>query len=239
LPQRVWSANLIYEKIRDERNAMSRLDAQVVDGKVFGQQTQTIGRETDRKKEWAKQAAILIAASLLVAMCARVTVPLPFTPVPLTLQNFGVLAVGLLLGSRRGFAALSLYLVEGAFGLPVFSPAILGSGITHLLGPTGGFLMTYPLVAFVAGWIYELKPEQSSEESSNRFGWAALSAVAAEIVLFAGGLSWLAVLTHSVSLAIRYGLYWFVFAEVIKVLMAAAVAARLGQRLSSPRGTEN
>jgi len=71
--------------------------------------------------------AIVIAASLFVALCARVTVPLPFTPVPLTLQNFGVLAVGLLLGSRRGFAALALYLVEGAFGLPVFSPsAILG-----------------------------------------------------------------------------------------------------------------
>ena len=72
-------------------------------------------------REWAKQAAIVIAASLFVALCARVTVPLPFTPVPLTLQNFGVLAVGLLLGSRRGFAALALYLVEGACGLPVFS----------------------------------------------------------------------------------------------------------------------
>jgi biotin transporter BioY len=84
------------------------------------------------------------------------------------------------------------------------------------------FLLAYPLVAFVAGWIYE--------RSSRRFGWAALSSVAAEVVLFAGGLSWLAVLTHSVSLAIRYGLYWFVFAEVIKVLMAAGVAARWHQR---------
>jgi biotin transporter BioY len=89
--------------------------------------------------------------------------------------------------------------------------------------------MAYPLVAFVAGWIYE----QKTEPSSRRFGWAALSAVAAELVLFAGGLSWLAVLTHSVSLAIRYGLYWFVFAEVIKVLMAAAVSARWHQTLSS------
>jgi biotin transport system substrate-specific component len=169
----------------------------------------------------------VITASLFVALCARVTVPLPFTPVPLTLQNFGVLAVGLLLGSRRGFAALSLYLAEGAFGLPVFSPAILGSGISHILGPTGGFLMAYPLVAFVAGYIYE--------HSSRRFGWAALSALAAEVLLFAGGLSWLAVLTHSVSLAIRYGLYWFVFAEVIKVLMAAAVATRWHQRPSSQR----
>ncbi len=190
---------------------------------ILGQQTQSAGRG----REWVKQAAIVIAASLFVALCARVTVPLPFTPVPLTLQNFGVLAVGLLLGSRRGFAALSLYLMEGACGLPVFSPAILGSGITHLFGPTGGFLMAYPAVAFVAGWIYE--------NSSRRFVWAAVSAVAAEIALFAGGLSWLAVLTHSISLAIRFGLYWFVFAEVIKVLMAAGVAARWQKRISSQR----
>jgi biotin transport system substrate-specific component len=186
----------------------------------FRQQT----RPMDRGMEWARQAAIVITASLFVALCARVTVPLPFTPVPLTLQNFGVLTVGLLLGSRRGFAALTLYLVEGAFGLPVFSPAILGSGITHLVGPTGGFLMAYPLAAFIAGYIYE--------HTSRRFAWAVLSAVAAELVLFAGGLSWLAVLTHSVSLALRYGLYWFVFAEIIKVLMAAAVSARWYRRTS-------
>jgi biotin transport system substrate-specific component len=179
--------------------------------------------------EYAKQAAIVIAASLFVALCARVTVPLPFTPVPLTLQNFGVLTVGLLLGSRRGFAALSLYLMEGAFGLPVFSPSILGGGIAQILGPTGGFLMAYPLVAFVAGWIYERR----SEQGSRRFGWAALSSVAADVVLFAGGLSWLAVLTHSVSLALRYGLYWFIFAEVIKVLIAAAVATRWQQPRSA------
>jgi biotin transport system substrate-specific component len=197
---------------------MSRADAQ-----ILGQQTRSL--------EIAKQVAIVIAASLFVALCARVTVPLPFTPVPLTLQNFGVLAVGLLLGSRRGFAALTLYVVEGGFGLPVFSSAILGSGIAHLLGPTGGFLMACPLVAFVAGWIYERR----SEQSSRRFGWAALSAVAAELVLFAGGLSWLAVITHSISLAIRYGLYWFIFAEVIKVLIAAGVATRWHQRFSSPR----
>jgi biotin transport system substrate-specific component len=196
---------------------MSRIATRVA-AEDFRQQSRPINRRMDRGIEWAKQAGIVIAASLFVALCARVTVPLPFTPVPLTLQNFGVLAVGLLLGSRRGFAALALYLVEGAFGLPVFSPAILGSGITHLLGPTGGFLMAYPLVAFVAGYVYE--------HTSRRFAWAAVSAMAAELVLFTGGLSWLAVLTHSASLALKYGLYWFVFAEVIKVLMAAAVAAR-------------
>ena len=130
--------------------------------------TQVLGHQTrplDSGKEWAKQGAIVIAASLFVALCARVAVPLPFTPVPLTLQNFGVLAVGLLLGSRRGFAALALYLVEGACGMPVFSPALLGGGIAQILGPTGGYLMAYPLVAFVAGYIYE--------HSSRRFAWAA------------------------------------------------------------------
>jgi biotin transport system substrate-specific component len=199
---------------------------------MFRVDTQVLGQQTrDQGWEIAKQVAIVVAASLFVALCARVTVPLPFTPVPLTLQNFGVLTVGLLLGSRRGFAALALYLIEGACGMPVFSPAILGSGITHLLGPTGGFLMAYPLVAFVAGWIYERR----SKKSSRHFAWAALSSVAAELVLFAGGLSWLAVLTHSVSMAIRFGLYWFVFAEIVKVLMAAGVATRWHQRLSSQR----
>ncbi len=196
---------------------------------VLGKSAQSLSPEKDWKKEWAKQSAIVIGASLFVALCARVTVPLPFTPVPLTLQNFGVLVVGLLLGSRRGFAALALYLAEGVAGMPVFSPTILGSGIAHLLGPTGGFLMAYPVMAFVAGWVYERGPA----ESGRRFTRALLSAVAGEVVLFAGGLSWLAVLTHSVSLAIRYGFYWFVFAEVIKVLMAAAVASRWRQQRSA------
>jgi biotin transport system substrate-specific component len=190
--------------------------------------TQVLGQQT-RSLEIIKQSAIVIGASLVVALCARVSVPLPFTPVPLTLQNFGVLAVGLLLGSRRGFAALSLYLIEGACGMPVFSSAVLGSGISQILGPTGGYLMAYPLVAFVAGYIYE----HSSKKSSRRFAWAALSSVVAEVVLFAGGLSWLAVLTHSFFLAIKFGLYGFVFAEVIKVMMAASVAARWQQRRSS------
>jgi biotin transport system substrate-specific component len=193
---------------------------------VFSSRSQTGSRLIDWRKEWAKQAAIVVAASLFVALCARATLPLPFTPVPLTLQNFGVLTVGLLLGSRRGFAALALYLAEGVCGMPVFSPAILGSGITHILGPTGGFLMAYPVVALTAGWIYERR----STKSQSRFAWAALASTAAELVLFAGGLSWLALLTHSVSLAIKYGLYWFVFAEVIKVLMSAAVVARWQQR---------
>jgi biotin transport system substrate-specific component len=169
----------------------------------------------NRAVYWAEQVAIAVTASLFVALCARVTVPLPFTPVPLTLQNFGVLLVGLTLGSRRGFAALALYLVEGAAGMPVFSPAGPG-GVAQLLGATGGFLLAYPFVAGLAGWIME--------RGKASFARAASAGVLAEVVLFAGGLSWLAVLTHSIAQAARFGLYWFVFAEVIKVMLAAGVS---------------
>ncbi len=179
--------------------------------------------QRSRTLEFAMQAGIVIGASLFVALCARVTVPLPFTPVPLTLQNFGVLAVALLLGSRRGFAALALYLAEGAAGLPVFNPSGLG-GILQLTGATGGFLMAYPFVAFVAGWIYE--------RSSRRFEWALLAGVAGEIVLFMGGLGWLFVITHSLAQTVRWGLYWFVFAEVIKIMLAAGTASARNRRFS-------
>jgi biotin transport system substrate-specific component len=164
---------------------------------------------------WAEQVAIVLSASLFVALCARVTLPLPFTPVPLTLQNFGVLLVGLTLGSRRGFAALALYLIEGASGMPVFNPAGPG-GVAQLMGVTGGFLLAYPFAAGLAGWI--------AERGKASLARAAAAGVLAEVVLFAGGLSWLAVLTHSFAQALRFGLYWFVFAEVIKVMLAAAVS---------------
>src|SRR5436309_6749291 len=95
-----------------------------------------------------KDSALVVGGSLLMAVCAHVSVPLVFSPVPLTLQTFGVLLIALALGSKRGFAALALYLLEGGSGLPVFSPAGPG-GIAQLLGPTGGFLMAYPVAAFV------------------------------------------------------------------------------------------
>lgn len=170
-----------------------------------------------RGNDEARQFAIVVAASLFVALCAHVTVPLPFTPVPLTLGNFAVLVVGLALGSRRGFAALALYLIEGLVGLPVFSPIGPG-GIAQLLGPTGGFLLAYPLVAGLAGWILE--------RGKQTFARAAAAGFLAEILLFASGISWLAVLTHSFSLAIQFGLYWFVFAEIIKIMSAAALASK-------------
>ena len=180
---------------------------------------QTLGADRERTlvSAGAKQVALVVGGSLLVALCARITIPLPFTPVPLTVQNFGVLVVGLLLGSRHGFAALILYLAEGAMGIPVFSPIGPG-GIAQLLGPTGGFLLAYPLVAWLAGYVME--------HGRRTFARAALGGFLGEVLLFASGLTWLAILTHSVPQAFRWGLYWFLFAEIIKVMMAAGIAAR-------------
>jgi biotin transport system substrate-specific component len=180
--------------------------------------TQAFHLPQERAAEWAKQIAVVVGASLFVALCARVTVPLPFTPVPLTLQNCGVLIVGLLLGSRRGFAALALYLAEGAMGFPVFNPTGPG-GIAQLLGPTGGFLMAYPFVGGLAGFVME--------RGRKTFARAAVAGLLAEVLLFMSGLSWLAIWTGSIKRAVQFGLYWFLFAEVIKILIAAGVAVRL------------
>ena len=179
----------------------------------------------DRILDGAGQVAIVVGASLFVALCARIVLPLPFTPVPLTLQNFGVLLVGLALGSRRGFAALALYLAEGLIGMPVFSPTGPG-GLAQLLGPTGGFLLAYPLVAGIAGWIFETNFLGSKLGAAKKsFSRAAAACVLAEICLFVCGLSWLAILTHSFATAVRFGLYWFVFAEILKIMSAAALAS--------------
>jgi len=179
---------------------------------------QVLRTPQERALEASRQVALVVGASLFVALCARITIPLmPLTPVPLTVQNFGVLLVGLLLGSRRGFAALTLYLVDGLAGLPVFNPTGPG-GVVQLFGPTGGFLLIYPFVAFAAGYVFE-----HGKKSVAR---AVISGILAEVLLFAGGLSWLYLFTHSLAKAAYLGLYWFLAAEVMKVMFAAAIAAR-------------
>ena len=107
-----------------------------------------------KSAEATLQIAIVVAASLFVTVCARFSLPIPGTPVPLSMQNFAVLLVGLSLGSRRGFITLALYLAEGAAGLPVFAP-VGAPGILRFIGPTAGYLIAYPFVAALAGYIFE------------------------------------------------------------------------------------
>ena len=179
---------------------------------------QVLATPQERFLDASRQVAVIVSATVFVAICAHITIPLmPLTPVPLTVQNLAVLLVGLILGSRRGFAAMLLYIVEGMVGLPVFNPTGPG-GVAQLFGVTGGFLLVYPFVAFAAGYVFE--------HGKKSFMRAAVAGLLAEILLFVGGLSWLFVFTHSLAKAAYLGLYWFVAAEVIKVMLAAGIASR-------------
>jgi biotin transport system substrate-specific component len=162
----------------------------------------------------AKNIALVIGASLLISICARLSFPLPFTPVPFTMANVALLTVGLMLGSKRAGAAGLLYLAYGAAGVPVFSPASTG-----LFGVTGGYLWAFPLVAFVAGWI--------AERGERSFARNLVGAIAGDLVLFLSGISWLFAFTHSWQKALMLGGYWFVFAEVIKIMASAGFATKI------------
>ena len=96
-----------------------------------------------------RRAFAVGVAALVVAASAQVTVPVPLSPVPMTLQPLAVLAVGGLLGAALGGSALLLYLCLGLLGLPVFAGG--SGGLLHVLGPTGGYLLAFPAAAAVAG----------------------------------------------------------------------------------------
>jgi biotin transport system substrate-specific component len=157
--------------------------------------------------------AVLVAVGAL-ALASQFALPVPGTPVPITLQPLIVVLAGLLLGPADAAVAMVLYLVAGAAGLPVFSP-IGAPGIARLLGPTGGYLLAYPLAAAVAGWLGAGKPS---------FVTRALAAMAGILVLYLGGLAQLAVLSGSLATAAVQGVLPFVAADAVKALVAAAVS---------------
>jgi biotin transport system substrate-specific component len=165
-----------------------------------------------------KDAALVVSATAFLAACAHVSLPLLFSPVPLSLQNFGVLVVALVLGKNRAAAALSLYLLEGAAGLPVFAPSGLG-GVAQLLGPTGGFLLAYPAVAYAAGLIFD--------RLGRNVKAALLACAAAEVLLFASGFAWFRATVVADSMrALQLAVLPFMPGEVLKVAAASAIAAR-------------
>ena len=163
-----------------------------------------------------------LAATAVVAAAAHIAIPLPFTPVPLTLQPLAVLGVGLALGPTAGFLTMLAYLLEGICGLPVFSPTGPG-GLAQLLGPTGGFLMSYPLVAALAGGVPRILTKRLP-----RFAAASLGGFAAILVLFLLGAGWFMHYTHhSVEAAWIGAVAPFLPGEIVKVFVAAGVYSTL------------
>src|ERR1700730_14682261 len=130
----------------------------------------------------------IAAANILLALCAHIAIPLPWTPVPITGQTFGVLLVAVLLGARRGALTLGLYLLEGIAGLPVFQPYGL-RGAARFLGPTAGYLLAYTPAAFIAGWIVQrgATPLRIHFRIQSNVAKLLLALMVGEIIIFTGG----------------------------------------------------
>jgi biotin transport system substrate-specific component len=179
------------------------------------------------RSSWFMDACAVVGGSLLMALCAHVSIPLWFTPVPITLQTFGVMLLALTLGGWRSAVAMVLYLIEGASGLPVFSPHGFG-GAAQLIGPTGGFLFSYPLAAFIGGLI-----AHKLVQRSRVFAFAA-GALATEFIIFLLGATWLGILSHQpVRAVLIAGVLPFLPGEVLKA--AGAIALALGKSLRALR----
>jgi len=178
----------------------------------------------------AADALRIAAANILLVLCAHIVIPLPWTPVPITGQTFGVLLVAVLLGARRGAITLILYLLEGAAGLPVFQPLGL-PGLARFAGPTAGYLFSYPMAAFVTGWLVErgAKLRDSRAGGSRLAGLSLLGAlISGEVIIFACGCAWLAlILRMGWAVALSQGALPFVPGEIIKVALIVVAAGGL------------
>ena len=159
----------------------------------------------------ARRVIAVLLGATLVAIAAQIAIPIPGTPVPMTLQPLAVLLVGGLLGPGLGASTMLLYLALGAAGLPVFTPYGL-PGVARLLGPTGGYLLAYPVAAFVVGRI---------AGDGRRVARLALAALAGLALIHLGGLAQLVLLTGSVSGAARLGTLPFVLSDLMKVPLVA------------------
>jgi biotin transport system substrate-specific component len=173
-----------------------------------------------RPATWLRSGGIVLAGSAFVAVCAHLVLPLDFTPVPLTLQTFAVLVLGLMLSPRLAAGTLTAYLLEGALGMPVFSPVpVMVGGMAHLFGPTGGYLLAYPAAAFLIASLWR--------NLRGSFPGALVSAAAGILLMLGCGALWLAALTHApIASVLRLGVIPFLPGEGLKI--AAAVGVTFG-----------
>jgi len=162
------------------------------------------------------QALSVLFVAALTAAAAQVSFPIPFTPVPFTVQPMIVLIGGAALGARLGALSQIVYLMLGIAGLPVFaySPE-LPQGFARLLGPTGGYLMMYPIAAMVTGWLAE-------RGFDRKYLTSILAMTAGLSLIFFGGVGWIA-RTTGLETALATGLYPFVVVDIIKVVAAGLV----------------
>jgi len=168
-----------------------------------------------------RTGGIILGGTLLAAVCAHVVLPLYFTPVPLSLQPLVVLLLGLLLSPRLAGTTMAAYLAEGAMGLPVFAPgAGSPTGLAHLFGPTGGYLLAYPAAAVLVSFLWR--------QGGRRLAPALLAAAAGDLLILTSGALWLAAWTHlAIASALTMAVVPFLPGDALKVVVVAALAVGL------------
>jgi biotin transport system substrate-specific component len=169
----------------------------------------------------ARRAVAVVFFALLTALSAYVEVRTPVTPVPLTFQTLIVSLAGVLLGARLGAGSQALYVAAGALGAPVFAGG--GAGVGHLMGPTGGYLLAFPLAAAVTGVLAARVRDDGGPVAALRLGAAILVGT---LVVFVGGAAQLALLTGNLASAVQLGVLPFLAGDVLKVLVALMIARR-------------
>jgi len=171
-------------------------------------------RTFPRAAGWMRDIVLILLGALLVAGLAQVEIPLPFTPVPITGQTFGVLLVGAALGSKRGALSLASYLALGVVGLPFFAGG--AHGLIIVIGATGGYLIGFVIAAYVIGLLAERGLERSLRTSILPF-------LTGTVIIYICGVAWLAIMLGSLSKALAAGLLPFLIGDAIKLVAAALV----------------
>ncbi len=175
---------------------------------------QAIPRPRSLAPRLAVDAALVVGGSLLIAGLAQVSIKLPFTPVPITGQTFGVLLVGASLGAWRGLSSLLLYLLVGATGMPVYSGGQRGWEVVQ--GPTGGYLLGFVVAAAVVGILAQRGWDKKLSSSL-------LAMLTGSVIIYVFGLLWLSrVLNADLARALELGLYPFLLGDALKALLASA-----------------
>lgn len=174
-----------------------------------------------------RPAALVLGGIAAMALLSQIRVPLWPSPVPVTMQTFGVLMIGAAYGARLGLATMGGYVALGVLGLPVFAGA--GGGVAHLLGGTGGYLVGFVLAAALLG-------------VAARRGWdraplaLAAAMLAAQVAIYVPGLLWLRGFASGWEQTLAWGLWPFLWGEAIKVALAALLIPAAWRLAGPARG---
>ena len=162
-----------------------------------------------------RAVTLAVAGSLLLTLSAKVQIP--FYPVPLTMQTFVVLVLGVAYGWKLGAMTLLLYLAEGALGLPVFAGTPeKGIGIAYMTGPTGGYLLGFVVAAAACGWLAE-------KGWDRRVSTTFAAMLIGNLIIYAFGLLWLGALLGWDKPLLQWGMYPFLFGDLLKIALAMVV----------------